>query len=385
MKDRAAALLSQEDGTINPGLKGLYQHFLATPDPRTVTRWMRHPSIEETLQAMAQGHLPISHLSLDQLPQTHRVSYLRQVLVSAGTLPAVDMQLHAYEVYSAKFISSTQPHHASILTRYQRWYVLRVMRRASIKAPISANTLNRRRAELRAIAAFLTWLDDQDHCLETVGQAHVDQYFATTAGTATALSTFIRWARERHLASEIDLVRKRSMPGIAAGHEELWDKVDLLLHDESIARDVRIIGLFLLLFGQQVTTTVRLKRSAVEATGPRISVRFGADAIELPPAVASLVLAQLQAPTTRYIYHRPESNWLFNGLVPGQHVTPNHMTMRLSEAGIKARPFRQAAMLQLAAAMPVSIVADTLGLSVYTASQWAQRSGHTWSDYPAIR
>lgn len=370
---------------MHPGFNGLYQHFLATPDPRTVTRWIRHSLIRETLHAMARGQLPISHLSLDQLTQTHRVRYLRQVLVSAGTLPAQDMHLHAYEVYSSKFISAIPPHQASILTRYQRWYVLRVMRRASAKAPTSVNAVNRRRTELRAIAAFLTWLDDQDNCLETATQAHLDRYVAMTASAATALSTFIKWAREQHLASEIALPRKPSMPGTAAGHEELWDKVELLLRDESISRDVRIIGLFLLLFGQRVANTVRLKRSDVEVTGPKVSVMFGADAIELPPALASLVLAQLQSPTNRYIYHRTEINWLFNGLVPGQHVTPNHISMRLFEAGIKVRPFRQAAMLQLAAAVPVRVIADTLGLSVYTASQWARRSGHIWNDYPAIR
>lgn len=385
MKDRATALLSQDNGTVHPGFKGLYQHFLATPDPRTVTRWISHSPIKETLRSMAQGQLPISHMSLDQLTQTHRVRYLREVLVSAGTLPAQDMQLHAYEVYSSKFISAIPPNQASIISRYQRWYVLRIMRRSSAQTPTSVHALNRRRAELRAIAAFLTWLDNQGHCLETATQAHLDHYFATTTDTATVLSTFIRWAHEQHLASEIDPPRKPSRPGTAASHEELWDKVEFLLHDDSTERDVRIIGLFLLLFGQRVTNTVRLKHSDVEVSGPKVSVRFGTDAIELPPALATLVLAQLQMPTSRYIYHRPEISWLFNGLIPGQHITPNHITMRLSEAGIKARPFRQAAMLQLAAAIPVSVLADTLGMSVYTAAQWAQRSGHTWNDYPAIR
>lgn len=385
LKDRAASLLSQKDGTIHPGLAGLYHHFLAAPDPRTVTRWMKHPPIEETLHAMAQGHLPINHQSLDTLPQTHRVSYFRQVLVSAGTLPPIDIHLHAYEVYSAQFIRSAPPRQASILSQYQRWYVLRVMRRASTKAPTTANTLNIRREELRKIAAFLTWIDNHDQSLETVDQAHIDQYFAAATGNTRDLNTFIKWACQQHLATGISLTRRRSTTGIAASHEELWNKVELLLNDGSIARDVRITGLFLLLFGQQVINTVRLKRSDIEVTGSKASIRFGSDAINLPPSLASLVAEQLQTPTSHYIYHQPETDWLFYGLVPTQHVTPSHMIRGLSEVGISVRPYRRAAMLQLAAALPVSVVAGTLGLSIDTAAQWAQRSGHTWGDYPALR
>jgi len=385
LKDRAASLLSRDDGTIHPGLVGLYHHFLAAPDPRTVTRWMKHPPIEETLHHMAQGRLPINHQSLDTLPQTHRVRYFRQVLISAGTLPPIDIHLHAYEIYSAQFINDAPPHQAPILRRYQRWYVLRVMRRASAKAPTTANTLNSRREELRTIAAFLTWLDNQNQTLETVSQAHIDQYFATPTGITRDLSTFIKWACRQHLASEISLTRRRSVTGTAASHEELWNKVEFLLNDESIARDVRITGLFLLLFGQQVINTVRLKRSDVEITGSKASVRFGGDAIDLPPALFSLVAEQLQAPTSRHIYHQADTDWLFYGLVPTQHVTPSHMIRGLAAVGISVRPYRRAAMLQLAAALPVSVVADTLGLSVETATQWAQRSGHTWGDYPELR
>lgn len=72
---------------IHPGRTTLNELLLTARDPRFVVRWLRKEPIGATLRAMAAGELPISHSTLDALPPSLRVRYLRHMLISAGTLP----------------------------------------------------------------------------------------------------------------------------------------------------------------------------------------------------------------------------------------------------------------------------------------------------------
>lgn len=105
---------------IHPGRTTLNELLLTARDPRFVVRWLRKEPIGATLRAMAAGELPISHSTLDALPPSLRVRYLRHMLISAGTLPAVDVRLNDLENHAADFIAdppkSTVPSPASSCT-----------------------------------------------------------------------------------------------------------------------------------------------------------------------------------------------------------------------------------------------------------------------------
>lgn len=77
---------------------------------------------------MATGQAPISHQTLNELPQSTRVRYFRRMLMSAGTLPNIDVRLNDLEVYATRLIADLPVEHASIMTRYFRWEVLRTLR-----------------------------------------------------------------------------------------------------------------------------------------------------------------------------------------------------------------------------------------------------------------
>lgn len=57
----------------------------------------------------------------------------------------------------------------------------------------------------------------------------------------------------------------------------------------------------------------------------------------------------------------------------------------MKRLGIIADQFRQAALYQLAAELPAVVVADTLGISIKSAEQWARAAGRDQADYLQLR
>jgi len=64
---------------------------------------------------------------------------------------------------------------------------------------------------------------------------------------------------------------------------------------------------------------------------------------------------------------------------------PSTLAVRLHLLGIHARRHRNAVLLQLAAELPIPVVADLLGVHISTASNWADHSGSNWRHYAAQR
>lgn len=101
---------------------------MAARDPRAVVRWLRRSPIGKTLRAMATGEVQISHDTLDALPLSPRVRYLRHMLISAETLPTIDVRLNDLEILAEHLVNDLPSHHAQIINQYFRWQVLRQTR-----------------------------------------------------------------------------------------------------------------------------------------------------------------------------------------------------------------------------------------------------------------
>lgn len=384
LQERAQAVLAQDDGKIHPDLTGLYDILLSTPDKRTVVRWIKHDQVHGTLRAMATGGAPISHSTLNQLPPSPRIRYLRRLMVTAGTLPAVDVHLNDHEVFANCFLQTLAPNHATILRRYHQWHVLRMMRQESEAAPISPNVDYRRRRELKAIDYFLSWLDGRGTSLERIHQQDLDRYLAQPKGIE--IRTFVVWARRHHLMPQLEIwARRTGRAQQAISDEARWTAINRLVNDESLSLTVRLAGLFVLLYAQPVTTCVRLLHSNVVCTQTSVAIRFASTAIEMPRPVVQLVKRYLQSPTQRAIYRSPEHQWFFEGLMAGTHMSEANMRLLLHNAGLEPLRARGAALRHLTVALPARIAADALGISTGTATTWARLSGGTWKDYPGLR
>lgn len=99
-----------------------------------------------------------------------------------------------------------------------------------------------------------------------------------------------------------------------------------------------------------------------------VELHLGAASLLLHPRVGHLVLALADRRHGRAVLGRGcELTWLFPGGGAGQHLTAAHLRSRLTALGISATRARNTALIDLAAQLPTSVLADLLGLS-YTAA-----------------
>lgn len=115
-----------------------------------------------------------------------------------------------------------------------------------------------------------------------------------------------------------------------------------------------------------------------------VSVTFDTVPIPLPDPLAQLVLQHLSRRGQASYASHPD-RWLFPGGIPGRHLATENIRGQLVKRGIHPLSARNAAMFQLATAMPSAIVADVVNISPITASRWAALTAQNWSQYTAHR
>jgi hypothetical protein len=136
-----------------------------------------------------------------------------------------------------------------------------------------------------------------------------------------------------------------------------------------------------------VTTSriLELTTGDVRITADKVALTVGTSPIELPPRVADLIRRQLEHATTVELNAPELRRWLFPGQRAALPVHPAHMSDRLVAAGIDAFRGRQAALVDLAAALPPAVIAALLGVHISTAIAWSYRAQRDWSSYLAAR
>lgn len=385
LEDRLDDVLADSNGRVHSALAPLRDHLLSARDPRSAVRWLRREPIDRTLRAMAHGEKPISHEAINELPQSTRVRYFRRMLIAAGTLPAIDVRLNDLEIRSRAFIDTLPAEQAIIVTRFFNWETLRKLRRRSPGRPISVGMANVHSSELHKIAAFLAWLDDHDLDLPTLEQVTVDRYLAHHDPNRT-IGRFLNWAARHRITTRIDVPRSPSTASpVTIDEEALWEKVDILLHDKSTPMSSRIIGLFLLVFAQPIRDSVRLRREDVQVTEGYVKVQFGTTPVILPPPIADLLTEHLDMTRDQRPYVGVSPGWLFEGVMPEQHLSEASVRFNLNKHGLHARIIKRARLDHLVQVLPASIVADITGVTVNTAIRHSANTGAGWGAYPELR
>jgi len=385
LEDRLGDVLSDQNGRVHPELAPLREHLLSARDPRSAVRWLRREPIDRTLRAMAQGEKPISHDTLNELPQSTRVRYFRRMLIAAGSLPEIDVRLNDLELRSTAFIDTLPAEHAVIVTRFFNWETLRKLRRRPLDRPITVGVANVHGTEVRKIAAFLAWLDVNDLTLPTLEQVAVDRYLAHH-DPSLSIGRFLTWAARHRITRHIDVPRSQSTASTATIAEDtVWEKVDVLLQDESTPMSSRIIGLFLLVFAQPIKDSVRLRREDVQLTGENVKMQFGSTPVVLPPPIANLLTEYLNETRDRRPYVGTRPGWLFEGVMPQQHLSEASVRINLTKHGLHARDIKRARLDHLVQVLPASVVADITGITVNTAIRHSANTGASWGAYPELR
>jgi hypothetical protein len=383
MNQQLHATLAHPALGIAAQLKPLLAHVGNARSPRSVADWLTGPG-GRLLAALAETahRRELTHALLDEQPQTSALHRVRDVLVEAGVLPARDEYLERIEPWLGEVLAGRPAQHAALVRPYATWHVLRRARRRSRgRGAFTMSAAGWARGRILVALAFLAWLDDRGTTLGAATQADVDDWLDGATRYRYLLRDFLAWASARRLAGEVTVpaLPRSELAGLITEGSR-WELLGRCLRDPGIPLDVRTAGALLLLYGQFVSRLTRLTAADVEQHGPDTCLRLDAVPVLLPPRLAALVRAQLDAAPGC-----PGPRPLFPGRSAARPVAPQTLTRRLREHGIEPRQARNTALAAWASDLPPAVLASLLGVHIQTAVNWASHTRRDWTAYLAER
>lgn len=387
LEERAAALLADGTGQIHPRLLPVYDALLAARRPQTVLSWLSYrPQGPAILQAMARGEIAISHEAFEQLPANKAVHYIRDLLVATGVLAAYHAPIERITPWLKDLLAALPAERAALVERFARWHVLRRLRRHAEQGTLTQGAVSAARNTIVITIRFLAWLDHQGIALGEFSQADMDRYSVEHPSRTGLLAAFLSWAARAGHTKPVDIVsRQPPMPAVTISDDQRWAHVELLLHDDTIPLNARVVGLITLLFAQPIARICRMRADQITAhTDGLVTITFDNVPIELPEPLDRLVLEQAAQPG-QASFVTDTNPWLFPGGVPGRPIYTSAIRPELVKRGIHPGQSRKAALFQLAGQIPTPVLADILGLGDNTAVKWATLAARDWSQYAAAR
>lgn len=382
--------LAGPDGEMRARLRPLAEGLVSMHRPQSGVAWLRRSAIaRQTLQDLARDRMPCSHAALDTLGADRAVEYLRLLLVRYGVLPPRDRRLADFQRWaSAKLDSVGNSGHRQLLYRFLRWRLLRHLRSSSTAAaPLGHGPYQRAKQRLTVAIVFLAWLDGRGRHLGDCTQHDIDAWFGTGPTTRRHAITFLTWARQQRIIRDVQ-VPVISTAGAEArppGSDARLAAIRRLLLDETLAPGDRIVGCLVALYGQQVSTIAALRTTDTSCAGDAIRLKLGADWLDVPEPVATLLRQHLLNRTHIATAANPASPWLFPGQLAGEHRSYRRLVRVLHQLGIPARASRLATWRELVRNAPPAVLADALGVSAGTAMRHAFLGGADWALYAARR
>ncbi|MFE3932395.1 hypothetical protein ACFXPJ_00940 [Streptomyces goshikiensis] len=380
--DQLRELLAGRGGTIRAEVEPLLTALEAS-DPKSVLAWLRRPVPRTLLSSLANDTGPITHDVLDRLPRQRAVQHIRSTLVAAGALNSRDEHLAALERWLAKALAAvTEPDERKIGRGFATWHHLRRLR----KNPTNTyEQIQNARCEVRAAIQLLTWLRENGRTLATCTQFDIDRWVTEGPWLRHLARTFLLWAVEHRHARDVEVplpAREDEMIGIEQTRR--WELARRLFHDETIDLADRVAGLLVLLFAQHLSRIAALTIDHVTQPSGTVHLALGIKPLEMPPPLDELVLRLVKDRKGYAATGRTDDHpWLFPGAFAGRPISGKQLMRRLHRLGIRARPVRSTALLDLAAGLPAVVLSKLLGIHIRSATRWTQHSGASRNAYAA--
>lgn len=369
-----------------PGhLDALREPILAA-EPFTARRWVSKTA--QVLTDLHSGKLPISHKGLDGLPAGRDVEHLRALLIAAGLLENDPHRaVERLNAEMSSLLSGLHLHDQRALSSWLRWQVLPRLRNPADRLRDPTSAITQARSTVRQAIAFVDALDGEGPVLAQLQQRDIDDWFGTGSTAQQRARPFLAWAHQRgHLPKQLSLppsYRSRSVG--PADPEDRWQIARRLVNDDTLDASDRIAGALVVLYAQPLSRIAMLTLDDVDLDEQVVSLRLGQQNLELPEPLASVLREVPSHRRRRGIAEQLPTRWLFPGSRAGQHVTAATLARRLRAIGIEPRPARLAAITQLSAELPPTMLAGILGVTAGTAARWATQSGGNWTNYVADR
>lgn len=340
--------------------------------------WIQQPHVTAFLQQLAATPV-ITHARLDELPASRTREYVRGLLVEHNALPRRDELSARFVVWADQALKRiTSQNHRDIMRRYIRWHHQRRMNQMD---EVTQGTFLRSKQSVTVAIELLNWLTDQGTELTEVNQAHLDRWQAEGPTTRGIASRFLDWAaRTRLIDPSLKLQPHRRGTSTrldAAAQSEL---VANLSHANDLNPRDRAAAILILVFGQQVSDIVQLTWDHVTVTKELVTVTLGTVEIALAPPLDEPWRELAATPTHHQTAAHPNSNWVFRGGSPGQHLRASTLTQRLSTA-FSSRAARLGTLHELTKLAPVAIIAEALGYSPATIDRHALASSANYAEY----
>lgn len=373
------------DGEVFDQLKPLVNALSDADDPRSVAVWLSKSAAALKLRELARTGTEITHATLDELPASASLNYMREILVRTRILEIRNEPLERIEPWLEQLLLKYPREQARIVRSYGMWYLVHRARRS--KRPLSTSGGNWIRIRIRVALEFLGWLEDRGRDLDTMDQADVDKWLAQGGSRRKEIRQFLHWTASRHLTREVCAPAvKPAPPSTFVEEAEQLACLDRCLNDQTLDTDVRAAGALILLFGMMTVRVLALRKDQIVARDSNHYLKLSAHELILPPRLAAL-LNQLPTPKPRSTL--PDSTapdmLLFPGRTPDRPVNAGGFGKRLKRIGITVRGGRNTAFLGLAAELPAPVIADLLAVDIVTANRWAHYAKREWGDYLVAR
>jgi len=343
--------------------------------------WIQQKHVTDFLRNLAAAP-KITHESFDELPDSRTREYVRGLLTEHGVLPRRDELRTRYENWSAQALDRVNNlENRDIIRRYIRWHHLRRMHQMD---EVSRGTFLRAKQQVTVAIDLLNWLNGHGTSLAGLTQAHLDLWQAEGPTTRRIAEHFLKWA-----------IKTKTTPAgltITPHRRGTSAKLDKTGQDEALGRVIhsrgqieardRAAAILILVFGQQAERIARLTWDDVTVTEELVTIQLGTIQIGLPDPLAEPWRELAANPGHNLTASHPNTDWVFRGTSPGQHIHPGHLTTRLSKL-FSTRAARLGTLHELTKLAPVAIIAETLGYSPTTIERHATDSAAAYARYIA--
>jgi hypothetical protein len=385
LAERLTAILDDGSGAIRPELIPLFESVVAMSRPRSGILWLTKPHVPPILQALAQGHVPLSHDGLSTLSPWRSVIFIRDLLIGCGTLPPLDRFLFLFEQWLPGWLETLpDEEHRKALNRFATWQLLRQLRATASTEPIGHYRNQNARSCLRQSAAFLVDLHDHGRALADCTQADLDRWHASATGTQKMnLRPFLRWAIKARQTRRLTLPPSLTRAAAPISQQQRFELIRRIHAGTGMDLTEQVIGLLILLYAQPLNKIVRLTVDDVLYEDGQVFLRLGVPPAPIPEPFAQIVTDYLARRSNLTTATNPGSRLLFPGRRSGQPLHPTSMRLRLQRLGIPNLDGRSRAIRELFLQAPPSVVAAMLGYNEAGAEVIAAHAGTTWKRYAA--
>lgn len=374
-------LTNPQTGAVTEDLVPLADALKSMECANSGMTWIQQKHVTDFLRQLAV--LPtITHEGIDALPRSRTRDYVRGLLVEHRVLTRRDETKVRYQEWAeAALARLTDDTNRAIIDRYVRWHHLLRMNHMET---VPHGTFLRSKQTVTVAINFLNWLHERGIPLADVHQADLDNWVIGGPTTRLIVDRFLNWAMGNRTAPtglKVPGHRRGSSTKLGATDQDavLGGVVD---GDSLSARD-RAAAILVLVFGQQLEKVVALTWDDITVTDDLVAITLGTFAIACNDPLDAPWRELLAHPGHDKTAAHPNSNWVFRGRSPGQHINAMSLRERLRRRVFSTRAARLGTLHELTKLTPVAVIAEALGYSLKTIETHATASGADYAHYVA--